>query len=262
MRIKYLENCNNKVFDVIARKTDKGIQYNYILINPLYRYINNKEDSQFLINSMTSYSELLESFEIKESSDSNLLLNQDYFTFGVIESDEGYIQFVYSEDFTLHSEDLKNIQNRSIDLANVLLSVLNANEENINKYLEEEMTEMLTYNYNPIKEGVAEVFGIVLLPNDEGDFSLAVKYYSDSNHEEVANKEIIINMFDELVPIIMDAFKNYNFFMVKEPVTIIKLGISTDANYLVDSNSVLLKNLDGEKENKVKNILIKTYECL
>lgn len=262
MRIKYLEKSKGTLFNAIAHKTSDGIRCHTILINPLCRFIDNEADSQFLINATTDYSNKLELLKINESSNSDLVFEQDYIIFGVSQSDNNELQFIYSEEFDLSQEDLKEVHKDSIELAKILISTLSANEENIEKYLEEELSEMIEYNYTPLQEGVAEVFGVILTAGEYDNISLTVRYYSDPEHKKPNNNAILVNMLDKLVPIIANEFKTYNFFMLTEPVAIIKLGLSTSGEYMINTNDILLNNLEDNKLDDIKNLLSETYELL
>lgn len=262
MRIKYLESSKETLFNAIACKTSEGIKCHTILINPLCRFIDNEEDSQFLINATTDYSNKLELLKIKESSNSDLIFEQDYIIFGVLQSNNNELQFIYSEEFELSKDDLKTVQESSIELANILISTLRANSDNVEKFLEQEITEMIEYNYTPLQEGVAEVFGIVLTSGESDSINLTVRYYSDPENKKPNNNEILVNLLDRLVPIIANEFKTYNFFMLTEPVTIIKLGLSTSGEYIVDTNHILLNNLEDNKLNDIKDLISETYELL
>lgn len=262
MHIKYLESCKEMLFNVIAHKTSDGIKCHTVLINPLCRFIDNEADSQFLINATTDYSNRLELLKIKESSSSDLVFEQDYIIFGVLQLDDNELHFIHSEEFELSKEDLKSVQENSIELAKILISTLNANNDNIEKYLEEEISEMIKYNYTPLQEGVAEVFGVVLTKGERDDVNLTVRYYSNPERTNSNNNEILIDLFDKLVPMIASNFKVYNFFMIANPITIIKLGLSTSGEYVVDINHMLLNELEDNKLNDIKNLLSETYEVL
>ena len=43
---------------------------------------------------------------------------------------------------------------------------------------------------------------------------------------------------------------------------VIKLGISTAGEYVIDTNNILINDLSENKLNTVKEILVKTYEQL
>lgn len=262
MRIKYLEKSNNTLFHAIARKTTNSIECHTILINPLCRFIDNEADSQFLINATADYSNKLESLDIREHQNSKLIDEQDYIIFGVCQSDNNELQFIYSEEFEISSNDLMEVNKNSIELANILISILSANEESIEKHLEEEITEMIKYNYTPLQEGVAEVFGVVLNSGGNDNIDLTVRYYSDPEHTKPDNNSILMNMMDELVPKIAEYLKTYNFFMIHEPITIIKLGLSTSGDYIIDTNSILLNNIETSTLNEIKDLLSRTYEIL
>lgn len=262
MRIKYLETSKETLFNVIAHKIDDKIECHTILINPLCRFIDNEEDSQFLINATTDYSNKLELLNIKENLNSDLVLEQDYIIFGVTQSQDNKLQFIYSEEFELLENDLKSVQKNSIELANIIISALNANSENIEKYLEEEMIEMLEYNYAPLKKDVIEVFGIVLTSGESDNINLSVKYYSDPEHKKESDNELLLNLLNNVVPVISNEFKTYNFFMLTEPTTIIRLGVSTSGEYIIDTNHILLNTLDEYKLNLIKDLISQTYELL
>lgn len=262
MRIKYLENSTSVLFNVIAHKASNGIKCHTVLINPLCRFIDDEADSQFLINATSDYSDKLELLKIKENSNSNIISEQDYIIFGVSQSDNNELQFIYSEEFEINEEDLKTAQKNSIELANIIISALSANEKNIEAYLEEELTEMIEYNYTPLQDGVVEVFGVVLIAGEEDNINLSVRYYSDPEHKKPDNNTILVNMLDKLVPIIADKLKTYNFFMITEPVTIIRLGLSTSGEYIIDTNHILLNKLEDNKLNDIKKLLSTTYEIL
>lgn len=259
MQIKYLEKYDNSIFDIVACKTDDGIKCNTIFINPLCRFIDDIDDSKYLTNAVSNYSEVLNSMSIRESEDADLVYDQDYFIFGSIQSEQNEPQFTYSKEFSLNVEDLEKVKKKSLELANIILSTLDKNSESIDTLLEEEMTEMIQYNYTPIQESIVEVFGIVLTSTEENTLGLAVKYYANDD-ESLNNRTAISSMFEELLPTIIDDFKNYNFFLVKEPVTVIKLGLLTNGDYIIDTNHVLLKELNEIKQSKIKNLLVETYE--
>lgn len=259
MQIKYLEKYDNGIFDIVACKTDDGIKCNTIFINPLCRFLDDADDSKYLVNAISNYSEVLESISIRESEDADLVFDQDYFIFGSIQSEENDSQFTYSKEFVLNIEDLEKVKKKSLELADIILSTLSKNSETIDNLLEDEMTEMIQYNYTPIQEGIIEVFGIVLTSTEENTLGLAVKYYANDD-KSLNNRTAISNMFEELLPTIIDDFKNYNFFLVTEPVTIIKLGLLTNGDYVINTNHILLKDLNEAKQTKIKNLLIETYE--
>ena len=262
MFIKYLNNCNNSIFEVIGRKVDNNIVCTALLINPLCRFISNKEDVEELNKYIDEYRELLADITI-EFNNEEILNNQDYFLFGVLDNGDNNISFAYSESFDVVDFQLAEVQRKSIDMSKVLTSIINKNQKDIESNLESTITDMLLYNSASLENGVAEVFGVVLIPEENSDIpSFTVKYYSDPNNQKPHISELITKMFDTLVPEIAMDLKLYNFFMLTEPVTVIKLGLSTTGEYIVDTNSVLINNLTEDKLKVVKDILVETYEKL
>lgn len=261
MEIKYLENLDGRIFDVICQKTLQGIKCTNLLINPLCRFIDDEADSQFLINTAFKYSEQINSLTISETNSEELMIDANYFIFGIIKTDNNALQFAYSEEFNLSEEDLEIAQNSSIDLGNVIISILQKNEASVVKNLESELTEMIEYNYKPLKDGIIEVFGVVISNYENGNIDLSARYYS-SDDKETNTDSNLSKMFDMLFPIISNNIKTYNLFMVNEPVTLIKLGIRSDGEYIIDTNHILLNNLDESTLNKIKTLLSDSYETL
>lgn len=262
MFIKYLNNCNNSIFEVIGRKIDNNIVCTALLINPLCRFISNKEDLDALNTHIDEYRELLADINI-EFKNEDILNGQDYFLFGVLDNGDNNISFAYSELFNVEDFQLAELQKKSIEMSRILNSTINKNQKDIESNLECKITEMLSYNYSPLEDGVAEVFGVVLIPEENSEIpSFTVKYYLDPNNQNPNAGELITNMFDTLVPEIAMDLKVYNFFMLTEPTTVIKLGISTTGEYVIDTNNILINDLSENKLNTVKEILVKTYEQL
>lgn len=263
MFVRYLYNCNNSIFDVVGAKIENDTKCSTLLINPLCRFINNEDDSKLLNNEIQEYTEFLNNLTINENLDidTEIFENHAYFLFGTKDNGENNISFAYSELFKISESDLEILIEKSINLSKTITSTINNNREDIETNLETDITEMLTFNHAPLKDGVAEVFGIVLIPQEDNLPNFTIKYYCDPNNQ-TDNTEIITSMFDTLVPEIAMDLKSYNFFMLTEPITIIKLGLSTSGEYLIKTNDALVNQLDEDKLNFIKTVLVETYESL
>lgn len=261
MSMYYLDECNDSIFDIIVCKKENKIELDSILINPLFNFIDNVEDSQSIINESKSYFELLKSFELKENIDSNLILNQKYFSFGISFSEYDDIHFRYSEEFMFNPNEFETIHLESIKLGKKLNSILNSNKSIIESHLEKDIEDIISYNNQPIGPGIAEVFGIVLMPNDNS-FDLSTIHYSCQESLNAYNNIAISEMFNKVAPIICNYFKYNKFFIIKEPVTIIKLGISTSGDYAISFNTNLLFDLNEEDLESILFDLIRTYESI
>lgn len=262
MKIQYLQNLDGNIFDIIGNKSSEGIKINTILINPLCRFIDNEANSQFLINATSNYMNKLSNIKIVEETDNVITAEENHFIFGVIKTDDGVLQFNYSELFSFSNDDFDFIKNKSIELAEILIAVLRESETSIIENLELELTEMMEYNYVPIDEGVVEILGVVINNHDNNSIDLTARYYASDKSNDGAKDNVISSMFNELYPLISDSLKTYNLFFVNEPITIIKLGLSQDGEYLIDTNASLLTSLDDSTLQQIKDILLKTYELL
>lgn len=263
MLVRYLYNCNDSIFDVVGAKIGNDIKCSTLLINPLCRFINNEDDSKLLNKEIQEYTEFLNTLIINKNIDidAEILENHAYFLFGTKDNGENNISFAYSELFKISEDDLEILIEKSINLSKTITSTINNNREDIETNLEADITEMLIFNHAPLEDGVAEVFGVVLIPQEDNLPNFTIKCYCDPNNQ-IDNTELITTMFDTLVPEIAVDLKSYNFFMLTEPTTIIKLGISTNGEYLISTNDVLINQLDENKLNFIKTILVETYESL
>ena len=121
---------------------------------------------------------------------------------------------------------------------------------------------MIKFNYSSLDEGVAEVFSLILVPGEDNIPEFSARYYGDPENQKDNDGDIIENMFDKLVPVIITNLNASNFFILREPIVTIKLGLSTSGEYIVTTNDSLLSNLSEEQVNIVQDILVKTYETL
>lgn len=262
MNISYLYNCDETIFEVIIKKEVNGINFDTLFINPLCRFISNKEDLELLDSSLNEYIKTITSVSVYENDNSSLIENQTYFLAGTLDGGDNTISFAYSEEFTINSDDFNLIQSSSINLSKIITSVLNKNQENIKENLELEMEKMIKFNYSSLDEGVAEIFSLILVPGEDNIPEFSARYYGDPENQKNNDADIIENMFDKLVPVIITNLNTSNFFILREPIVTIKLGLSTSGEYIVTTNDSLLSNLSEEQVNIVQDILVKTYETL
>ena len=263
MFVRYLYNCNDSIFDVVGAKIGNNIKCSTLLINPLCRFVNNEDDSKLLNNEIQEYTDFLNSLTINENLDidTEIFENHAYFLFGTKDNGENNVSFAYSELFKMDENVLEILIEKSINLSKTITYIINNNREDIETNLETDITEMLTFNHSSLEDGVAEVFGVVLIPQEDNLPNFTIKYYCDPNSQK-DNTEIITSMFDTLVPEIAIDLKSYNFFMLTEPITIIKLGLSTSGEYSIHTNNALVNQLGEDKLNFIKTVLVETYESL
>lgn len=257
MNIQYLDDQGSNIFEIIACKQNDRIECHTILLSPICRFIDSLDSSNHLISAISEYLNLINEMNIKESPNSELFSECNYFAFGVSEGEGDSLNFIYSEEFELDSESMKTVQSKSIELAEIILSILANEEDTIQKYLEEELTELISFNYIPIEDGVAEVLGVVLEKTKENNFGISISSYSEN-----IDSSLINDMFSKLMPIIEPKLRNYNFFLVTEPVVLIKLGVSTAGEYMIDTNNILMDSLNELELPQVKSLLVETFEKL
>lgn len=260
MNINYLENCkyNESIFSVTGYTEDNYIKFDKVLINPLYKFIEEKIDTIYISELCSNYIAELNSLCLKKDSD--IVSGNPLTILEVNHSTEGTLEFIYLNSLETNSY-LSNIQEISIELSKNLLSILENNRESLETILESKITEMLKFNYTPIEKNIIDILGISLNP-DNDNINISIMSYSPLVNNSSRFDESVDTILLDIVSKIQGYLNTDNFFLIKEPTMIIKLGISTEGDYYLKTNESLVSAVNNETLEEIKNILIKTYELL
>ena len=256
MNIGYLNEANSNVFEVICRcLPNKTISLEYILLTPIIRFIDNEEFTKFILEELDTYSKNINSLDIKIKNSEELICDSEYFLTGIDSLESGEFAVKYSESFLISKEDLEKLREYNIQLAKVLTSTIEFDSENIKKLIETELTDALRLNYHPIDNGVTDIIGVTLKKSEIDNYYLSMKSYMGE-----INNTLIDKFFNLSLYIIESKIKNFNLFLVNEDTVIIKLGLSTSGEYIIDINEALLYQFNEEELKEIKDNLISIFE--
>lgn len=258
MNIGYLNTLDSSIFEIICRcDSNKKIELELVLLTPMIRFIDNEDYTRMVIENIENYIKELNSINISLKESEEFALNEDYFLLGVNSLEDNKFGFRYSESFNIEQSDLENLKNRGFKLADILLSTMEFDSDNIKNNIEKELSQILRLNYNPIEDGVTDILGVCLDKDELDNCNLSLISYNGKIEKDVADKFFNLSMY-----LIESNIKNFNLFLIDNPTIIIKLGISTTGEYKLDLNESLLFDFSEEEKNELKENLISVFDTI
>lgn len=263
MEITYFTDSEFSIFRVIVEKVNGTYIYKGLQINSLFRYLDKEIYEGELLNSLSDFSNFLQTniklVEFGENQEENK--EPEVFAWVDANIEENQMEFKLSSNFIVDEDEMPLLQEGSFLCAEMLEKILAVNNENILKTIEDRIMESSLYNVKSI-EDAEEVLRLIVTDFDGEHMSVGANIKGDKPLNKNELSLPIADMTQKVMSLLDKYFNHNNFNLLIEDTALIKVGFNNDGKSVITYNPVLLNTIDEIELNFIKSIIEDTYKAL